>query len=151
MTVNAPPGDQVALQPDDESGAEPDAATVLVGLVLLAACAMGCALMETMLVPLRWGSVIVPRAVLFAVVSNVGLPVLAWRLRAVAPFAAIPMIVWLIAVLFLSQSRREGDVLLPGGPTGVKYVAYGYLLGGFVAGLVTVLWLSGRFRRVERR
>ena len=129
----------------------PDRPTVIVGLVELAACAIASALVETMLVPLRWGTVIVPLSVLLAVVSNVALPVLAWRLRAIAVFAVVPVVVWLMTTLYLSQSRPEGDVLLPGGRTGVKYVAYGYLLAGFAAGLLSVLALAGRFSRPGAR
>jgi hypothetical protein len=134
-----------------EEPAEVGRTTLVAGMVLLAACAAASALLETMLVPLRWGTVIVPLAVPLAVLSNVALPTLAWRIRAVPALAVVPVVAWLIVVVLLSESRREGDVLLPGGNTGVKYVAYGYLLAGFATGLVTLLVLTGRFTRAERR
>jgi len=113
-----------------------------INLVVLSACAALSAMLAALLVPLRWGTAIVPVSVLVAVASTVGLTLLAWRaVHRVAP-AAIPFAVWVVTVLILSQARPEGDVLLPGGQTGVVYVVYATMLGGFVAGLVTIFVLS---------
>jgi hypothetical protein len=117
---------------------------VAVQLVVLVACAGLSAILETMLVPYRIGTVIVPVAIVGAVLSNSVLPVLAWRTRRSVPAAALPFGVWVITVLFLSQSRPEGDVLLPGGKSGITYVSYGLLVAGFVAGLATLVWLGNR-------
>jgi hypothetical protein len=47
--------------------------------VILSACAALSAMLAALLVPLRWGTVIVPVSVLIAVASTAGLILLAWR------------------------------------------------------------------------
>jgi hypothetical protein len=111
-------------------------------LVILSACAALSAMLAALLVPLRWGTVIVPVSVLIAVASTAGLILLAWRAVRSIALAAIPFAIWVVTVLVFSQARPEGDVLLPGGQTGVVYVVYATMLGGFVAGLVTIFILS---------
>jgi hypothetical protein len=115
-----------------------------VDLVILSACAALSAMLAALLVPLRWGTVIVPVSVLIAVASTAGLILLAWRAGRSIALAAIPFAIWVVTVLVLSQARPEGDVLLPGGQTGVVYVVYGTMFGGFVTGLVTIFILSSR-------
>jgi hypothetical protein len=78
-------------------------------------------------------------SVALAVVSNVGLPMLAARLGASRPVAAIPFVLWLIVVLALGVSRPEGDVLLPAGRGAQPWVTYGMLLAGALAGGVTIV------------
>jgi hypothetical protein len=133
----------------DENG-DPSAARapgwvlLTVDLAILSACAAMSAMLAALLVPLRWGTVIVPVSVLIAVASTAGLILLAWRAVRSVALAAIPFAIWVVTVLVLSQARPEGDVLLPGGQTGVVYVVYATMLGGFVAGLVTIFILSSR-------
>jgi Family of unknown function (DUF6113) len=115
-------------------------------LVVLSACAALSAMLAALLVPLRWGTVIVPVSVLIAVASTAGLIVLAWRAVRSVALAAIPFAIWVVTVLVLSQARPEGDVVLPGGQTGVVYVVYATMLGGFVAGLATIFILSSSRR-----
>ena len=124
-----------------------------VDLLILSACAALSAMLAALLVPLRWGTVIVPVSVLIAVVSTVGLTLLAWSAVRSVALATIPFAIWVVTVLVLSQARPEGDVLLPGGQTGVVYVVYATMLGGFVAGLVTIFILSSSrpATRVGRR
>jgi Family of unknown function (DUF6113) len=114
--------------------------------VILSACAALSAMLAALLVPLRWGTVIVPVSVLIAVASTAGLIVLAWRAVRSVALAAIPFAIWVVTVLVLSQARPEGDVVLPGGQTGVVYVVYATMLGGFVAGLATIFILSSSRR-----
>lgn len=147
MTRPAPGKAEPSEQPEPDL----DLLTVAVTVVVLACCGALSALIEAMLVPQRWGTVIIPIAVVLAICSNVALPVLAWRARPLVVVAAIPFATWVISVLFLSQSRPEGDVLLPGGKTGVTYVAYGLLLAGFLAGLATVSVLASRGTGPGRR
>lgn len=123
--------------------ASPPTALDWAGIVLLVLCGALAAFLETLLVPLYAGSVIVPLAVLLAVASNVALPRLARALvprtaAALAPFAA-----WLIVVVaFGLLARPEGDVVLPGSPASLQYVTYGVILGGAVAGTATLVLMT---------
>jgi hypothetical protein len=137
-------GEVLVTENDVEPSAERTPGWVLltVDLVILSACAALSAMLAALLVPLRWGTVIVPVSVPIAVASTVGLILLAWSAARSVALAAVPYAVWVVTVLILSQARPEGDVLLPGGKTGVVYVVYATMLGGFVAGLVTIFILS---------
>lgn len=117
---------------------------MVLSVAVLVACAALSGLLEAMLVPVRAGTVIVPVSVVLAVLTNVGLPMLAWWSARAMVAAVLPFAGWVLVVLLLSQSRPEGDVLLPGGKTGLTYVSYGLMLGGFIAGIGTVGWLSSR-------
>jgi hypothetical protein len=111
-----------------------------VGVALLAASAALAGLLEVLLVPLYVGSVILPVAVLFAVVGNVALPRLARVLVPRTLAAGAPFGAWLlVVVLFGVVTRPEGDVILPGSPSSVEFVTYGVLLGGTLAGTVTLV------------
>jgi hypothetical protein len=135
---------------------EPEAPTALdwLGVTLLALSGALAALLETLLVPLYVGSVIVPVSILLAVLSNVALPRLARSLvpRTAAAFA--PFLAWLIVVIgFGVFTRPEGDVVLPGSPTGAELVTYGLLGAGVIAGTATVVGLAphpASRRRVSR-
>jgi hypothetical protein len=114
-----------------------------VGVALLAASAALAGLLEVLLVPLYVGSVILPVAVLFAVVGNVALPRLARVLVPRTLAAGAPFGAWLlVVVLFGVVTRPEGDVILPGSPSSVEFVTYGVLLGGTLAGTVTLVMLA---------
>ena len=53
----------------------------------------------------------------------------------------MPLLAWLAVVVgFGVLARPEGDVILPGG--GLQWITYGVVLGGALAGTVTVV-LSG--------
>jgi MFS-type transporter involved in bile tolerance (Atg22 family) len=113
------------------------------GVALLTGCGALAALLEALLVPLYLGSVVFPVAVVLALVSNVVLPWLAHQLTSSTAAMVAPLAVWLIVVFgFGGVSRPEGDVILPGSPNTLEFVTYGVLLGGAVAGLVTVLMLT---------
>ena len=121
-----------------------------VGVALVAACGALAGLLEALIVPLYWGSVIVPIAVVLAVVSNVALPRLAGALVPSTAAALAPFLGWLIVVVgFGVVSRPEGDVILPGSPSSLVFVTYGLLLGGALAGTVTVVLVSPP-KRVNR-
>lgn len=110
------------------------------GVVLVCLCAMLAGLLEALLVPYYVGSVIVPIAVVGSLASNVLLPRLARTLVPSTFAAALPFVSWLlVVVVFGVLSRPEGDVILPGGPGAVQYVVYGVLLGGALAGTITVV------------
>lgn len=132
-------------------GARPDAQPARLGasswlaIVLICLSAALAAMLEALLVPLYAGSTLVPVAVVAALASNVGLPLLA---RTVVPTMlgmALPFVAWLVVIVgFGVVARPEGDVILPGGNP--QWVAYGVLLGGALAGTVTVVTGGPRVR-----
>jgi predicted PurR-regulated permease PerM len=112
-----------------------------VALLMLAGALAG--LLETLLVPLYAGSVVLPVSVVLAIASNVLLPRLA---RALVPRTAVaiaPFLTWLVVViLFGVLARPEGDVVLPGSPASVQYVTYGVVFGGALAGTATLVMMT---------
>jgi hypothetical protein len=116
------------------------------GVVLTCAAAALAALLEMFFVPLYAGTVVVPVAVLAAVAGNVVLPRLGHRLVPRTLAAVLPFLTWLAAVLVVGLvPRPEGDVVLPGGDP-LQWVSYAVVLGGAVAGAVTVVWTSNAKR-----
>lgn len=113
----------------------------VLSVVLFAALGVLTAALEVVLVPLRAGTTILPLTVVLAALSNIVLPVLSRRAvdataAAVAPFAA-----WIVTVVVLSQSRPEGDVLLPA-ISPLLAVTYALLAVGAVCGIATVVRLQ---------
>lgn len=123
-----------------EPAAEPRSWLDWLGVVLLTACGAVSALLEALLVPLYAGTVIVPVAVVLALVGNVALPRLARQLVPTTFAALLPFLAWLVVMIgFGMITRPQGDVILPGSPQAVEFVVYGVLLGGAVAGTITVV------------
>lgn len=128
--------------PGDGGDASGDSGWVTAALIVVACgCSAMLALYACLLVPLRLGGRLAPIAVLLAVVTTAGIPQLLLRLRAPIWGAALPYLVWLAVVFYVSQGTSEGDVILPGGG-GTSYVAYGVMLLGFLAGIVSLGWRS---------
>ncbi|SDJ01399.1 hypothetical protein SAMN05444157_1284 [Frankineae bacterium MT45] len=128
--------------PPEASGS--DSLTVLTrlqvagGIALIVVAAALSGLIEVLLVPLYIGATLFPITILFAVASNIALPVLTRRLVDSALVAAIPVVVWILLVLRASQTGPGGDVVLPGsGAVGVVSVVF--MLSGLTAGVVTVV------------
>jgi hypothetical protein len=121
-----------------------------VGVVLLCAAAMLAALLEMLLVPVYIGSTVAPVAVIFALASNVALPLLARSLLGRTLAVGLPFLAWLVVIIGVGLvPRPEGDVVLPGGDP-LQFVSYGVVFGGALAGAVTVL-SAGTPRRPGRR
>lgn len=113
------------------------------GVVLACLAAMLAAVLEMFFVPLYAGTVIVPVAVVGAVIGNIVLPRLCHALVPRTLAAALPLLAWLAVVVIVGLlPRPEGDVVLPGG-SGLQWASYGVVLGGALAGTVTLVWLSG--------
>lgn len=113
------------------------------GVALLALTGALAGLLETLLVPLYAGSVIVPVSVVLAIVSNMVLPRLARALVPRTSAAIAPFLTWLVVVvLFGVLARPEGDVVLPGSPASVQYVVYGVIFGGALAGTATLVMMT---------
>jgi hypothetical protein len=121
------------------------------GVLVVCGCAVLAGLLELFLVPLYSGSTLVPVTVLLAVASNVLLPRLSRALVPSTIAAVLPFLLWLVVIFAIGLSPRpEGDVVLPGGG-GVQWVSYGVVVGGFVAGVVTVVQTASSPRsRVNR-
>jgi hypothetical protein len=115
----------------------------VLGVVLFMAVAVLSAVIEVVLVPVRAGSTIVPVSVALAVLGNICVPVLARRAVPTTIAAALPAVAWVATVLFLSQARPEGDVLLVG-TSPLVYVTYALLGVGIVTLMVTVVRGQGR-------
>jgi peptidoglycan biosynthesis protein MviN/MurJ (putative lipid II flippase) len=126
------------MAPPTETSERLPGALVGLGLLLYAVAGAGTALIETLLVPLRNGTTLLPLAVPLAILSNAVLPRLSRRLNDSVWGAAIPALTWMVTVVLLLSPRREGDVILPGSPTDVMLVSYGVLFGGILAAVLTV-------------
>jgi hypothetical protein len=99
---------------------------------------MLAAALEVLLVPLYAGKTLVPVTVVLAVLINIALPLLARSIVPRGSAAFAPFAVWLLVVVIIGLfPRPEGDVILPGGGA-LEWVGYGVLLGGTVAGTLTV-------------
>jgi uncharacterized membrane protein YhaH (DUF805 family) len=121
-------------------------AWAVAGVVLCGLTALLAGLIEVLLTPLYLGRWLFPLTLVLAVVTNVALPLTARRIVDTTAAAAVPLVLWLAAVLLLSLPRREGDVLLPGGSGGQQAVSYGLILVGAAAGAITLAWTAGAFR-----
>jgi hypothetical protein len=131
------------VRPDDPADPAAPAARLpdWLGVALLCACSVLAAVLELMFIPLYAGTVLVPAAVVGAVVGNALLPRLAWALVPSMRAAVLPLLAWLLVMLaVVLLPRPEGDVLVPGGS--MTWVSYGVLLGGALAGAVTLVVLS---------
>ena len=125
-------------RPDDGPG------LTWAGMAVLCGCAVLSGVLALFLVPLYAGSVLVPVAVVVAVASNVALPRLARTLTDSTAVTVLPFAFWLVTVIVIGVfPRPEGDVVLPAG-NGLQWVSYGVLLGGAVAGAVTVVRSGAR-------
>ena len=93
-----------------------------------------------LLVPTYAGATPLPVAVVVAVATNVAIPRAVRTASGSGRAAALPVAVWLlVVVVFGTVARPEGDVILPGGS--LSWVTYGVLLGGALAGAVTLVLL----------
>ncbi|HEX6754777.1 MAG TPA: DUF6113 family protein [Mycobacteriales bacterium] len=100
---------------------------------LVAVLALGLALVECFLVPLRVGTVPMPVCVPLALAGNVVLPRLSARLSGVPLTAVVPPVLWLGVVLVLSAQRPEGDLVVPGTATALVFLFAGSVAGAYGA------------------
>jgi hypothetical protein len=120
-------------------------------VLLCTAAAILAGLLTSFFIPLYAGSAIVPVAPLAAIASNVVLPWLGRQAVGRAAGAALPFLGWLVTVIGLSSGvRPEGDVVFPGGGGALPWVSYGVILGGGLAGAVTLVLSSPALRSRDR-
>jgi hypothetical protein len=117
---------------------------LVLGLLLYAVAGAGTAIYESLLVPFRFGTTLIPVTVPLAIGSNILLPRLAGRLNDTTWAAAVPAASWVVTVVVLLGSRREGDVLVTVAPSDLKYAAYGMFFGGVIAAVWTVGFAGSR-------
>jgi hypothetical protein len=129
---------------DPDVPRRPARAVVGLGLLVYAVAGAGTALFETLLVPVRHGSTLVPIAVPLAIASNLALPRLARILNGRAWAAAVPAVAWTAMVVVMLSSRREGDVLVTAEPADLKYVAYAMFFGGVISSVLTIAMTNPR-------
>jgi hypothetical protein len=110
----------------------------VLSVVLFMAIAVLSAVIEVVLVPVRVGTTVVPVSVALAVLGNFCVPVLSRRAVPNTISAVLPALAWVATVLFLSQARPEGDVLLVGSYP-LAYVTYALLGVGIVTAMVAVV------------
>ncbi|HEY6746010.1 MAG TPA: hypothetical protein VI357_09855 [Mycobacteriales bacterium] len=111
-------------------GPDPLALRLAAG-VLIAVAAVGLAVIECFLVPLRIGSVPFPIAVPLAMAGNIVLARRAGRWTGSAAGAAVPPVLWLAVVIVLALPRAEGDLIVPGTLTGLVFLFAGAVSGAY--------------------
>lgn len=128
-------------QPDRRPNPPLPAPLAVLSVLLFAAVSALGAAIEVLLVPLRAGTTIVPVTVALAGLTNVVVPLLSRRAVAATVAATLPVAAWLGAVVVLSQSRPEGDLLLPAIHP-LSEVTYALLGAGALCGLATVVFTA---------
>ncbi len=83
------------------------------------------ALYGAFLVPLRLGTTHIPVCLVFASAGTFALGAAGGRVVGRRWGAAVPGAAWLALALVLGSSRREGDLVIPGGWVGVTYLVVG--------------------------
>ncbi|HVD29546.1 MAG TPA: hypothetical protein VNC79_13750 [Mycobacteriales bacterium] len=99
--------------------------------VLISAFAVGLAVVEAFLVPLRVGTVPLPICVLLAVAGNVVLTKLAVRQTGSIVCGVLQPVLWLVVIVVLSVPRAEGDLIVPGSATGLVFLFAGAVAGAY--------------------
>lgn len=121
-------------------------------LAFTCASAILCGLLELMFIGQFYiGQQIIPLVVIGAVASNIVLPMLGYRAMGSPRGAILPVVFWLVTVLFLSvYARPEGDLLVISAYD-QQWGFYGVLLLGGAAGFAAILvvgrgisWRRGR-------
>lgn len=103
--------------------------------VLVVELAVGCSLVSVFSIPTGplVGGVDLSLSWPLVVVLNVGLVKLTARLDRWRWTPLVAVLVWLAVTLFLSTSRREGDILIVGNSTGFVFLLLGALSAGVAA------------------
>jgi hypothetical protein len=148
--ADAPGGDRAArAAPARRDHATDPVVMRVVAGGLVAVLAVGLALVEAFLVPLRVGTVPLPICVPLAIAGNIGLAKLAARQTGSIVWGAVPPVLWLLVIVVLSLPRSEGDLVVPGTLTGLVFLFAGAVSGAYgVASEITRrAGAAGRTRR----
>jgi hypothetical protein len=120
-----------APAPDAPRPAPDPLALRLVAGLLIAVAAVGLAVLECFLVPLRIGSVPFPIVVPLTMAGNIVLARLAGRRTGSVAGAAVPPVLWLAVVIVLALPRPEGDLIVQGTLTGLVFLFAGAVAGAY--------------------
>lgn len=101
---------------------------LVLGMALFAVAGILAGLIEVTLIPLRYGTSLIPVAPALAVLTGVLLPAISRGLTDTARAAAPPAVGQLLTIWLLATGRPEGDVLLPAGS--IAWVSYSVLILG---------------------
>lgn len=116
--------------------------------LLVSVGAVGLAVVEAFLVPLRAGSIPLPLCVVLAVAGNVLLTRLAATQADSLAAGALQPALWLVTVVVLSLPRAEGDVIVEGSVTGLVFLFAGSVAGAYgIASEITRRTRPDRSRR----
>ncbi|HEU5270017.1 MAG TPA: hypothetical protein VFU36_08840 [Jatrophihabitans sp.] len=113
---------------------------VVLGMALFAVAGMLAGLIEVTLIPLRYGTALIPLAPVLAVLTGVLLPAIGRGLTDTARAAAPPAFGQLLTIWLLATGRPEGDVLLPAGD--IAGVSYAVLILGTLVPLIMLGFAS---------
>ncbi len=113
-------------------------------LAVLVFDAVALAAVELLYLPLRVGAVPVPVTILLAVVSTRWLVRSAAELGGPRSVAAVPLVVWLLALGVLGVAGPEGDVLLPADWRSLLLLGGGLFPAALVLGRALARPASGR-------
>jgi hypothetical protein len=111
-----------------EDGRRLPAGLLALGFVLFAVAGILAGLLEVTLIPLRYGTTLVPLAPVLTVLTGVLLPAIARGLTDSTVAAVPPAVGQLVTIWLLATGRPEGDVLMPAG--GTAWVSYSVLILG---------------------
>lgn len=117
--------------------------------LLVSVAAVGLAVVEAFLVPLRVGSLPLPLCVVLAVAGNVLLTRLAATQADSLAAGALQPALWLVTVVVLSLPRAEGDVIVEGSVTGLVFLFAGSVAGAY--GIASEITRRTRPDRPRRR
>jgi hypothetical protein len=120
----------------EPAGTRLPVALLLVGYLIFALAGVLMGALEVTLVPLRWGSTLVPIAPVLAALSGVLLPAVSRGLTDTMGSAVPPVLGQVVTIWALGTWHTGGDVLLPAGDT--TWVSYTVLLFGALVPLVMV-------------
>ncbi len=129
-TARANPDAVTAAAPAPRAAPDPLVLRIVAGL-LVSVAAVGLAVIEAFLVPLRIGSVRFPLCVPLAMAGNVLLTRLAARQTGSIVVGALQPALWLVTVIVLSLPRAEGDVIVQGSLTGLVFLFAGVVAGAY--------------------
>lgn len=109
--------------------------------------AVELAVIQCFLLPSYVGSVPVPLSIVAAVLGNLALPALAYRVSGSRVVGLVPVAGWLAVVVLAAVPRAEGDLIVTGSLRGLAFLLLGAVAAAFAAARV----LAKRPTSADRR